>query len=205
MSVTRDTSQSGRSTQPAPRHRAVAGIVAPRVRRAALLAAGVPRRGTRPPRASASSGSPRVGRAKGNPPRQRWCRQRTSAHRRVCNRCRTWAGTSSRSPACRCSCRGRRWWERWTRRWRSRCFRCVDNRGELGAVARGGDATPVLRSCLGDPICSRIGGGPDVSVVHSRGELGAVARGGDAMPVCEVARETQFAPESVEVQMFPLR
>ena len=42
---------------------------------------------------------------------------------------------------------------------------------------------PVLRSCPGDPVCSRIGGGPDVSDVDNRGELGAVARGGDEIPV----------------------
>ena len=80
----------------------------------------------------------------------------------------------------------------------------VDNRGELGAVARGGDATPGFRSCPRRSSCSRISGGPDVSVIDNRGELGAVARGGDAMPVLRSCPGDPVAPESVEVQMFPL-
>eukprot|EP00982_Pelagococcus_subviridis_P001616 12900-Pelagococcus_subviridis.AAC.1 len=52
-----------------------------------------------------------------------------------------------------------------------------DSRGELGAVARGGDEIPGLRSSHGRPGRSRISGGPYVSVIDNRGELGAVARG----------------------------
>ena len=54
----------------------------------------------------------------------------------------------------------------------------VDIRGELGAVARGGDAPPALRSFHGrvlGPGCPRISGGPDVSACDNRGELGAIA------------------------------
>eukprot|EP00982_Pelagococcus_subviridis_P007359 30584-Pelagococcus_subviridis.AAC.3 len=73
----------------------------------------------------------------------------------------------------------------------------MDDRGELGAIARGGDVMPGFRVSHGrvlGPCRSRIGGGPYVSAFDNNGELGAIARGGDATPVFRVSHGRVLGP-----------